>query len=336
MTVARYQPTRSFGERAEHPFAGQFRNYWAWRFADALEALATSTAVGFRQGIAVVHEALVAGDRPDLAAAWRAFVTRKIGEITASSGPHLMGHPGGLGGPGTDQPRFRLAEPARPFLRDPATGPWGLPPAADVIVPPGWVTEPAGRWDGVEVDVVYDPRCREVMFSPPTEPSRTAQVEEAGWRVVSAAPERVFWTRDRSAATRSVLGRLGHGARGADRDGSVQPADPIDPTAGDHRSYEAGQPVRWKQRGKRWRYGHLGDPPVERDGNLRVFEEGSGSARTLRPGAVERQVRGPRGGRRWVAGEQLDGAPDQRASGASGTPAQPANRQVRTGLGRGR
>lgn len=340
MTAARYEPSRPFGERTEHPFAGQFTNYWAWRFADALEALATSTPIGFRQGIAVVSEALAAGDRQDLAAAWRAFVVRKIGEITTSSGPHLMGHPEGLGGLGTDWPRFRLAEPARPFMRDVGSEPWGLPPAADVLVPLGWVTEPAGTWERIEVDVVYDPRRHEVMFSPPTGPDRKATFEAAGWRVVSADRMRVFWTRDRSAATRAALDRLGHGTSGAELDGWVRATAPIDRRAdGEHDTYEAGQRVRWKQRGQRWRYGHLGDPPVERDGNLRVFEDGSGSARTLRPGGVERQVRGPRGGRRWVAPKRTESPPEQHASGVSGGPARaakPPNRQVRSDLGLGR
>lgn len=64
--------------------------------------------------------------------------------------------------------------------------------------------------------------------------------------------------------------------------------------------YEPGQPVRWKRPGgSRWRYGHLGEDPVEPDGGLRVYEEHSGAARTLRPSQVQRLVEGPRGGRRW-------------------------------------
>jgi hypothetical protein len=61
-----------------------------------------------------------------------------------------------------------------------------------------------------------------------------------------------------------------------------------------------GQKVRWKRRG-RWRYGHLGDPPVEADGGLRVYDDDfNGAARTLRRSEVERLERGPRGGRRWL------------------------------------
>jgi hypothetical protein len=64
--------------------------------------------------------------------------------------------------------------------------------------------------------------------------------------------------------------------------------------------YEPGQAVRWKRPGgSRWRYGHLGDDPVEADGGLRVYEDHNGAARTLRPSQVQRLVRGPRGGQRW-------------------------------------
>lgn len=70
--------------------------------------------------------------------------------------------------------------------------------------------------------------------------------------------------------------------------------------------YQAGQEIRWKQR-SRWQLGHLGDPPVAPDGSLNVYANYNGGARALRPGAVERLVRGPRGGRRWVACEPVDG-----------------------------
>jgi hypothetical protein len=62
--------------------------------------------------------------------------------------------------------------------------------------------------------------------------------------------------------------------------------------------YEAGERVRWKQ-GGRWRYGHLGAGIRERDGSLRIYDDTTGAARTLRPGDVQRFVRGPRGGGRW-------------------------------------
>jgi hypothetical protein len=65
------------------------------------------------------------------------------------------------------------------------------------------------------------------------------------------------------------------------------------------RPAQAGQPVRWKYRG-RWRHGHLGDPPVERDGSLRVFDDYNGAARALRSMHVQARGHGPRGGVRWT------------------------------------
>lgn len=74
---------------------------------------------------------------------------------------------------------------------------------------------------------------------------------------------------------------------------------------------DAGQEVRWKQQGRsRWRYGHLGDPPVAPDGSLTVYDHDfNGGARALRPGQVQRLVRGPRGGRQWVSCQSADGLP---------------------------
>ena len=72
---------------------------------------------------------------------------------------------------------------------------------------------------------------------------------------------------------------------------------------------QARQEVRWKYRG-RWRHGHLGDPPVERDGCLRVFDDYNGAARTLRPEQLQARVRGPRGGLRWTS----LGVPQDRAA----------------------
>jgi hypothetical protein len=70
---------------------------------------------------------------------------------------------------------------------------------------------------------------------------------------------------------------------------------------------EAGVDVRWKQRG-RWRHGKLGDPPLGRDGSLRVYDDFNGAERSLRPAFVQLLTRGPRGGRCWVSC-QLGGPP---------------------------
>jgi hypothetical protein len=65
------------------------------------------------------------------------------------------------------------------------------------------------------------------------------------------------------------------------------------------RPESTGIPARWRQRG-RWRYGRLTDEAGrERDGSVLVWDDYTGGARCLRPDAVQRQTRGPRGGSRW-------------------------------------
>ena len=54
------------------------------------------------------------------------------------------------------RPRRRAGERVmKPFLR---------PTDRGQLAPVGWVSEPAGRWAGKEVDVVYDPRRHDVAF----------------------------------------------------------------------------------------------------------------------------------------------------------------------------
>jgi hypothetical protein len=61
---------------------------------------------------------------------------------------------------------------------------------------------------------------------------------------------------------------------------------------------EPGLCVRWRQ-GAGWRYGHVGARVTERDGSLSVYDDYTGGARALRPGRVQCEVRGRRGGRHW-------------------------------------
>ena len=66
--------------------------------------------------------------------------------------------------------------------------------------------------------------------------------------------------------------------------------------------------VRWKVSG-RWRYGHINGDEKEGDGSLRIYDDYSGSARSLPVAAVQRQVRGPRGGRYWEPFEPVESQP---------------------------
>ena len=233
-------------------------------------------------------------------------------------------------------------EPTLPFLRAVEYPASDKPPQRDGSTPPGWVAEPAGRWAGQAIEVVYDPRRFHVMFtsnSSSTNSEVVGLLVAGGWEQRATGGNRSFWTQDRLAATRAALARLDRPASGAERAHPQhtveEPSTARRPVAGATSAvasvdaadvgsqavvYTAGQQVRWKQRG-RWRHGRIGDPPVERDGSLHVFDDFNGGSRALRPAGVQRLARGPRGGRRWVPCEPADNLsqPDQpQAPGAQG------------------
>lgn len=217
--------------------------------------------------------------------------------------------------------------PTSPFLRAIEYPAFDKPPQHGDSAPPGWVAEPAGRWAGQAIEVVYDPRRFQVMFtsnSSSTSSEVIRLLEAGGWERRATGGNRSFWTQDRLAATRAALARLDRPASGAERarpqhtveDPSevTRPAASSTPAVASERTakdrpeapvYAAGQQVRWKQRG-RWRHGRIGDPPVERDGSLHVFDDFNGGSRALRPAGVQRLARGPRGGRRWVPCEPAE------------------------------
>jgi hypothetical protein len=221
-------------------------------------------------------------------------------------------------------------EPTLPFLRAIEYPASDKPSQSADSTPPGWIAEAAGRWAGQAVEVVYDPRRHAVMFTSSSSSTNSEVVrllEAGGWERRATGGNRTFWTQDRLAATRAALARLDQSASGAERERPEHtveaPSTAARPAAGqtsavasevgaDHRSkapvYAVGQRVRWKQRG-RWRQGRIGDPPVERDGSLHVFDDFNGGSRALRPAGVQRLARGPRGGRRWVPCEPADNLP---------------------------
>lgn len=88
----------------------------------------------------------------------------------------------------------------KPFLR---------PTDRGRLAPVGWVAEPAGRWAGAEVEVVYDPRRHNVLLlrSNVSDVVRTAAAD-TGYRRVGMDGTQEMWVRDRLAATRAVLERL--------------------------------------------------------------------------------------------------------------------------------
>lgn len=94
----------------------------------------------------------------------------------------------------------------KPFLR---------PVDRGQLAPVGWVSQPAGRWEGQEVDVVYDPRLHDVLLVryDPGDGARD-RFHEVGYRRVAIDEEREMWVRDRSAVVGQALDRVGR-ARGA-------------------------------------------------------------------------------------------------------------------------
>jgi len=61
---------------------------------------------------------------------------------------------------------------------------------------------------------------------------------------------------------------------------------------------QAGETVRWRQSGSRWRTGKV--THRERDGSVAVTD-GKGLARSLAVDCLEVSCAGPRGGRAWEA-----------------------------------
>lgn len=86
----------------------------------------------------------------------------------------------------------------RPFLRAPGRA---------RLAPAGWVSEPAGVWDGRLVEVVYDPHRHQVLFVRNSRSDELAFVD-AGFRQVAVDGEQGMWVRDLVAETEARLDRL--------------------------------------------------------------------------------------------------------------------------------
>lgn len=91
----------------------------------------------------------------------------------------------------------------KPFLRSVDRG---------HLAPIGWVSEPAGIWNGKETEMVYDPRRHQLLRTTGNigDRSRVA-LGTAGFRRVAQAHEGELWVRDRTAAAaaaRTALDRV--------------------------------------------------------------------------------------------------------------------------------
>ncbi len=93
----------------------------------------------------------------------------------------------------------------KPFLR---------PTDRARLAPVGWVSEPAGRWGDMEVEVVYDPRRHQVLLvrDDVGDPGRAA-IAGTGYQRIAVDGKQELWVRDRVVDTRLRLDRLrrGHG-----------------------------------------------------------------------------------------------------------------------------
>lgn len=80
----------------------------------------------------------------------------------------------------------------RPFLR---------PTDRARLAPVGWISEPAGKWAGREVEVVFDPRQHQIVMvrDEPGDTTRAALAAE-GFRRLAVDGRQEMWIRDRAAA----------------------------------------------------------------------------------------------------------------------------------------
>ena len=99
----------------------------------------------------------------------------------------------------------------KPFLRATDRG---------KLAPVGWVSEPAGKWAGREVDVVYDPRRHDVLLvrNDPGENARQG-FREIGYRRVALDGHNEMWVRDRLAV---VAARMDQVERSLGREQSAE------------------------------------------------------------------------------------------------------------------
>lgn len=85
-----------------------------------------------------------------------------------------------------------------PFLRRATTAGALAKPTPD-----GWNVEPAGRWRGRRVEVVFDHRRHDVLLHRGgMAPAIAAALTDMGWQRRGVDGQNEWWTRDRVAVTR--------------------------------------------------------------------------------------------------------------------------------------
>lgn len=69
------------------------------------------------------------------------------------------------------------------------------------LVPEGWVSEPAGRWRGRYVEVVYDPRRHDITFVRGRIPAKViVGMRTRGFQLRGVDGPTQWWIRDRLRA----------------------------------------------------------------------------------------------------------------------------------------
>ena len=77
------------------------------------------------------------------------------------------------------------------------------------LAPVGWISEPAGVWGGKEVDVVYDPRRHDVMFTRSKVSDHVQRgFREVGYRRTAVDGSNEMWVRDRLAVISTAMDRV--------------------------------------------------------------------------------------------------------------------------------
>ena len=75
-------------------------------------------------------------------------------------------------------------------------------------LPDGWTTEPAGQWNGHEVEIAYDPRRHDFMLvQGPAADDIDGRLEQIGYQFIATDGQTWLWYRDRFTAARNALER---------------------------------------------------------------------------------------------------------------------------------
>lgn len=135
-------------------------------------------------------------------------------------------------GPDDGSPVYPTSAAGRsPYIRSVSTSITGVPRTSVDQTPQGWIAEPISRWDGSEVEVVYDPRRFEVAVTSSSGAS-TASFEAGGWELQATDGRQGLWIRDRTVAAHAALAQHDQRPVGTEAGGLGPAAELRDATRG--------------------------------------------------------------------------------------------------------